>query len=111
MPYTDAQLAQLRSALPATNLPSPAELSIRQRLIVLQDKLTRLERDREHQLARLRVQWVRFKQADGRMGEVVREVKEELGMIVEEREMREGDWMLTSRDETVGGSEVEWRSE
>ena len=37
------------------------------------------------------------------MGEVVREVGEELGMIVEEKEVRDGDGMLTSRDETVLG--------
>lgn len=42
---------------------------------------------------------------------MVREVREELGRIVEEREVREGDAMLTSKDDTVGGSEEEWRSE
>ncbi|KAF8454183.1 hypothetical protein BGX38DRAFT_1141147 [Terfezia claveryi] len=110
-PYTDAQPAQFRPAPPATNLPPPMTLPIRQRLILLQDKLTQLEHDRERQLARLSVQWVRFKEADGRMGEVVREVKEELGRIVEERELREGDEMLTSMDETVRGSQEEWRSE
>jgi len=39
------------------------------------------------------------------MGDTVRMVREELGRIVEEREVREGDWMLTSVDETVGGSQ------
>lgn len=101
-PYTAAELAELRSFHPLEPSPpsSPSELPLRQRMILLQHKLTQLNSERELQLGRLKHQYVRFQEADRRMGRLVAEVQEELGRLIECGEVREGDWELTSRDET-----------